>query len=215
MIGKKGENKIHVYNTYRPSIVFWENLHKFAPDRFLFVSMKKKYREDTNFQDLPGSQFKGSYTKRVITFVYGIKAAFEVFFSGKKNRLFLTHPPLFFLLGLVFKKIRGDKYIVHVMDVFPEIIFESIRWTRYFRFIFYKLAIKGLNGAEKIVVIGHCMEELLIQKGVKQSKIVYFPNFSGINIVERGQVKNLNSLHIVYAGNIGYGHDLSTLLSLA
>lgn len=212
---KSKAKKIHLYNTFRPSIPLWETLEAYHPGEWVFVSMKKKYREGSDFKDLPGWQFRGNFKKRKITVVYSIKATLEIVFSGKRNRVYYTHPPLFFVLGLLFRLIRRDRYVIHVMDVFPEILYESIPWTKAFRFILDPLSIIALKKAEKVIVIGKCMEKIIRSKGIEKSRITYFPNFSGLEIPPVPVGIESRVWHIFYGGNIGYGHDLSSLLHLA
>lgn len=103
------------------------------------------------------------------------------------------------------------------MDVYPEIL-KKIYSKKGVPNILFKwinsLTVKALEEAELIIVIGQCMDIYLNNLNIKPNKIYYFPNFSGIKskiVLE----KDCNKVKLVYAGNIGVGHSLTSIIEAA
>ncbi len=208
------EKKIYVYNTFRPVIPIWEVLNSAFPDTFYFVAVEKLYRGNTKEQ-LPGKFFTAHLNKRITGVLYLLKVSFVIIKGGKKSHLFFTQPPLLFVVAYLVKLLRGDKYVIHFMDVYPEIfenIFHQKPWVSFFFSPIKWLSKLAIKRAEKVVVIGECMKKVLMNKGIAENKIFLFPNFSGQESDIIPKVDNKDYIHIVYAGNIGFGHDLRTII---
>lgn len=188
------------------------------------------YREDRNidqaFSNYPSvtvkKTFSGlfkSYTSAIskisVHFFYAMHGFF-IMLIGKKPALqvFLTQPPFFYLLAYVIKKIRGIPYVIVIMDLQPD---EYVEFGYLKKDAFYvrwldTLSRKSMKNAEKVIVIGRCMKQALIKKGVLEKNIEFIPNWTSddklaATQLEGNQLRNQmgweNKFVILYGGNVG------------
>ena len=94
---------------------------------------------------------------------------------GKKVDLnfFLTQPPFFALWGNFLRRIRGEAYLCLVMDMYPDVAFQDgvIKGNSLVGSLLRSISQTIYRNAEAIVVIGRCMQERLISKGIAEKKI--------------------------------------------
>ena len=83
-----------------------------------------------------------------------------LFSSEKRLFFFVTTPPFLPLIGFVLKKIRNQKYLIIVHDIYPEIaikinyVHEGVItkiWSKVNRLVY--------DNADKIIVLGECMKK--------------------------------------------------------
>jgi colanic acid biosynthesis glycosyl transferase WcaI len=147
---------------------------------------------------------------------------------GREPLLIVTNPPTLPLVGLILKRLRGQRYICLVHDIYPDI---AVR-LRYLRAESLVARMWGwCNGqmysaADHVIVLGSCMEKTVRRKigSAAPARITVIPNWAdGEAIVPRAKADNWFSaryatrdkLTVLYAGNMGLFHDLDTLLEAA
>lgn len=134
-----------------------------------------------------------------------------------------TNPPMLALVGYLGARLRGQPYIVQILDVYPDVMIQrgmfgpghpiARLWGAFNRLVFSR--------AEAIVTLGEVMadrvrpyvaegrEILVIPTSVDASSIVPRPKTDNWFAAEHGLV---DDLVILYSGNYGASHDLSGLL---
>lgn len=133
-----------------------------------------------------------------------------------------TTPPFIALIGWLLRVIRGTKCVYWVMDLYPDlpvacgVMKERSLVTRFFeavnRFCMRK--------ADRIVVLGRCMRERVLAKGIDASRIATINVWS--DHVEVRPVPRENNRFrkqwdvgdrflVMYSGNFGLGHDIETI----
>jgi colanic acid biosynthesis glycosyl transferase WcaI len=136
----------------------------------------------------------------------------------------MTDPPLLLVLGPVLKWITGAPLIHWAQDIYPEIAEElgvigrNKLLAKFCRFA----STWALLRHERIVVIGQCMKERLLTRGLPESRIEVIPNWAPAlpSHVDRGRTfrahHHLGARFVVmYSGNFGLAHSFSSILEAA
>lgn len=166
------------------------------------------------------------FGKLIIMLTYIVWGAFFSLFGPPVNRnIFLTQPPLFSLWGGVLKLVRGQDYSQVLMDIYPEVAIEagllspSSPITRLLNF----LAHSSLKFADRIIVIGRCMERRVIDMGINPNYITFIPNWADQEAIypiksEENPLRRewgwQNKFVVLYSGNIGVSHFFDDLLEV-
>lgn len=163
--------------------------------------------------------------KRWCAIFYMVIAPFKLLFRPKDVHIFLTQPPLFFILGSAISRILKVPYIIHIMDLYPDLFVETglIKNDSFLYKIFEKAALKSLLKSHGIIVLGRCMRNRLLDQGVPDYKIAVVPNWASTHLIPISQNKNefldAHKLHgkfvVMYSGNMGISHDFYSILQVA
>jgi len=136
----------------------------------------------------------------------------------------LTTPPFIGVVGMLVKSVRGSRYVQYEMDLYPDVpvalglMKPRSMVTRIFEGIHRKL----LRSADRVVVLGRCMERVIGAKGIAASKLVRVtPWADSEEIVPVPRESNAfrrehqltDKFVIMYSGNLGLGHDITTITS--
>jgi glycosyltransferase involved in cell wall biosynthesis len=149
-----------------------------------------------------------------------------IFSSEKRIYFFVTTPPFLPFVGYMLKKIRNQRYIVIVYDIHPDITikinytkegFVTKIWERLNRLIY--------NNADKIIVLGECMAEVMRRKIPDNAeKIAIIQNWEDETFIKpmsksENWFSNENGLLekfvVVYSGNMGVNHNLEIIIKAA
>lgn len=133
-----------------------------------------------------------------------------------------TTPPFIAMTGIAARWLRGSRAVYWVMDLYPDVpvacgvmkprgVLTRVLETVH-RFL--------LRRSDANVVLGRCMRDLVVAKGVAPSKVKLIPvwaDLTGIDGAAREtspfrQTWNLgDAFTVMYSGNYGLGHDARTL----
>ena len=163
--------------------------------------------------------------KRWCAVFFFLLAPFHLLFGPRAINVFLTQPPFLFILGAWISRLTRARYVVHIMDMHPELLACSGMLSpksRLYR-VLSRLAEHALNHADLVVVIGRCMKQRLLQKGIAPSKIRVVLNWAPPNICPIAKEDNAfrqqhqleKKFIILYSGNMGIPHQFDTLLKVA
>ncbi len=223
---------IRLYNTFELVIPLWKNLvAKFAGKNVEVeavvsggVYRKNHERGDIylKFLWIPSFLKKKKIWCHIF---YYLTAPFSILRRKSSLNIFFTQPPLFFIVGSFFSRLVKTPYIIHVMDMHPDMLGAlNIVSKESFAYRFLdRMAVHSYKKAEKIVVIGDCMKSKLLKRGIDKNKINLIPNytFSAIRPIEDDENKFLrehnlqDNFLILYSGNMGKPHEFETILSVA
>lgn len=133
-----------------------------------------------------------------------------------------TTPPFIALVGLFCKWLRGSKAVYWVMDLYPDlpvacgVMREGAAPTRFFEGVNRFL----LRKSDANVVLGRCMRDRVLAKGVPASKVELVPVWSDLADLApvapdantlRTEWGLAGKLIVMYSGNFGLGHDATTI----
>lgn len=135
----------------------------------------------------------------------------------------MTDPPL--LVAAVTFASYGTKKRVHwAQDVYPELAEELgvIRHRGLLARVLRSISTWALGKQDEIVVLGRCMRERLMSRGVDASKIDIIPNWTSLVKPSADRVAAMRAklgwngeFIALYSGNIGLAHDFATLVEAA
>lgn len=160
--------------------------------------------------------------KRFNQFLYAVAASFKILFGSARLNVFFTQPPLFVIWASWLSRLRGARYIIHVQDLYPDFLGKTghMSETKWLYKWLDKKMVAALNKAEKIIVIGKCMDRLIRSK-VDPNKVIY----TSINIPSATKKRNIlnqldkldikNKFTLLYAGNMGLAHHFDSIISIA
>ncbi|MBX7046470.1 MAG: glycosyltransferase family 4 protein [Ignavibacteria bacterium] len=165
---------------------------------------------------------RGNTRKKMTSWLIGtVQIFFHLLFKYRSYDVFyITIPPTAYLLSLILP----NRFSVLVFDVYPDIlkiynigenkwIYKS--WTRWNKKLFKK--------AHRLYTIGEGMRKLLSQY-VEKDKIKIIPNWSGLTKIKPVSKadnpfiidnKVSNKFIVQYSGNIGYTHNVESLIKIA
>lgn len=134
----------------------------------------------------------------------------------------LTTPPMVGMVGRLLKLFRGSRYVQYEMDLYPDVaIALGVMKPRGMAArVFDRIHRYLLKKADRIIVLGRCMQARLAAKGVPAGKMVQVTPWADpeeIIPVPRAQngfrqEQGLGEKFVVmYSGNLGLGHDIETV----
>jgi colanic acid biosynthesis glycosyl transferase WcaI len=168
-------------------------------------------------------------TKRFIhlcSFAFNAALAMATQLFNRPHVVMLVQPTLFCApFALIFAKLMGAKTIMHIQDFEVNAMFGlgMVREGKMVNVI-KRLESWLLKRFDAVSTISYSMMEIAKAKGVDESKIIYFPNWSDIDFVtphsDGSALKkewdfNPSDKIIMYAGNIGYKQGLEIIFDAA
>jgi len=181
-----------------------------------------------------GTQFdKEKLPLRLINWLsFTISAFFFSLFNNEEKEkvsLYLSNPPILPIVGLFLKWIKRDKYVVLLHDIYPDMAVELslISRSNLLVWMWNKVNAAIYNHADKIVVLGEAMKKTLLAKKIyslSEQKIEVMHNWENPDFiipqdkannpfaVEHGYDKEFT---VLYSGNLGQHHDLTTIIEAA
>lgn len=138
----------------------------------------------------------------------------------------LTTPPLLGIVGVILKRLRGCRFILWSMDLYPEVAVAAaaIRPNGLAARVTRGLARYIYTRADHVVALGPFMEAKILGHGSSPSRVSVIPNWSdGDNVrpIEheqnsfRSEFGLNNHFVVMYSGNMGLGHQFDTILAAA
>ena len=134
----------------------------------------------------------------------------------------LTTPPFIGVVGLLTRAFRGSRYVQYEMDVYPDVAVAlgALRQNSLAHKLFDRLHRKMLGTAARIVVLGRDMHALIAAKGVPAHKLALVTPWADPDEIvpvprEQNTFRREHHLQdafvIMYSGNLGLGHDVTTI----
>ncbi len=167
---------------------------------------------------------KASIAARIMDFaLFYVLATLRVLTLKKPDVVVsYTTPPFIALVGLLCKWLRGSRAVYWVMDLYPDlpvacgVMREGALPTRFFEGVNRFL----LRNSDANVVLGRCMRDRVLAKGVPASKVELVPVWSDLaDLTPVAPDANLlrkewgltGKVVVMYSGNFGLGHDATTI----
>jgi len=139
--------------------------------------------------------------------------------------LVATSPPASPLAALMLRQMRGVPYIYLIHDLYPDIAvsLNQIRAGGRGAAVCSRLQHSWLHNAARVVAIGRCMKERLVESyGLPPASVSVITNWSDPNAVvplpresRFRQRYGLQGFVVLYAGNFGRCQDFDTILEAA
>jgi glycosyltransferase involved in cell wall biosynthesis len=142
--------------------------------------------------------------------------------------LVVTNPPLLPFVVWLACKIRGAKFVLRIDDVYPDMLNVAgmLKTTSFAYRLLERLTFYLFRAAEHIVVLGRDMRSLVLKKLGNQGhdRVHVIPNWAEIDCIspcrreDNPLLKELRlegKFVVQYAGNMGYPHDIESLVEAA
>lgn len=174
---------------------------------------------------------KASIAARIADFGFFYLLAAWKLLTGPRADVVISYttPPFIALLGLVHRALRGGKAVYWVMDLYPDlpIACGMMRPRALATRFFESLNRAMLARSDVTVVLGRCMHERVLAKlrergPTYRAKVVMIPvwaettSLSPIpheqNPLRPRVAPNLGDFVVMYSGNLGLGHDATTMI---
>ena len=165
--------------------------------------------------------------KLLIMLAYAFYAALLSLFGPQvDHNLFLTQPPLFFAWGTVLQRLRRQPFTVVLLDLYPDVAIQAGLLTKggLITGLLLRLSRYGFRRADRVIVIGRCMQERLVTLGVEASRIEVIPDWTDEKAIVplphtengfRQQMGWQDKFVVMYSGNIGVSHYFADILQVA
>lgn len=137
-----------------------------------------------------------------------------------------TTPPLIGLIGVLMRLFRGSRYVYWCMDLYPDvpITYGMMSPRNPIAWCWERLNRLALRKADRVGVLGRCMSDQVVAKGVREERI-----FDGGVWAEEGEITPVDRHEnmftsrwdigdrfvVMYSGNYGMGHEMDTMLAAA
>ena len=188
--------------------------------KWKYRNSNKGHDQIKHFEQAWLTQFS-SFHKRFNQVGYCVAAFFKLLFTSPKLNVFFTQPPLFIIFGAWVSRIKGIQYGIHAMDLYPDLV-GALGYLKEDGWLYKwmdKSMIKAMRRAEFVTVLGRCMEEYLLAKGIPQAKMNTVFNVPSIS--DSGKTSDFlakeglaDKFTVLYAGNMGVAHEFDTLLKV-
>ena len=148
----------------------------------------------------------------------------------------LSDPPMLINVGHVLKRFKKTRHIHWCHDLYPDIFPAlNVNMPNFMMDYFKRTTHEALKGADKIVVVGRCMAQTLINQGIDPAHITFIPNWPDYELSKpvrplaandephqidgskpfEHQIKDGPKFRVLYAGNIGRAHPVDIILDAA
>ena len=172
-----------------------------------------------------GTFTRASHGRRALSYL-GLypQLMWQVWKLGKLDAVVsMTDPPLQ-VAAVTLASCRAKRRIHWAQDVYPELAEELgvIGRGGLLARVLRAVSTWALRRQDEIVVVGRCMRERLVRRGIDAGKIEVIPNWSSVTPVSEEQVQEMREtlgwngkFVALYSGNIGLAHDFETLAGAA
>lgn len=171
---------------------------------------------------------KASIAARALDFGYFYLAATLRALSLRRHDVAITFttPPFIALVGWLLRLVRGTRWVYWVMDLYPDvpIVLGLMRERSLPARFFERLNRFCLRRADRSVVLGRCMRQRVLGKGVPERCLELIGVWSDAEELAPPP-RNENPYRrewdlgdrfvVMYSGNFGISHDVETMLGAA
>lgn len=235
--------RIRFFNTYEPVSPFYRDLIPYIAERgyeIEIVVSSVEYRagrerlesildfDNVTIRRIPAgfNQLDAAWKKIWVALSYMLGSTFLSLFGRSTDlNFFLTQPPFFQVLGRVLQLFRRQPYHCLVMDLYPDVAIHSgaIKKDSIIARFLSWVSRYALRKADRVIVIGRHMQELLENDGVETERIRMIPNWANEREVRRisdGENQLRKELELdekfvcLYSGNLGVSHMFEDILDV-
>lgn len=227
----KSHQAVLFINTFEPVVPLYRDFASVWPGSVSALVSQGDYRPEEDALDknmivhevwVPKILRKN---RRWCAIFYWLIAPWFLLRCSKTTVIFLSQPPLFFILGSLIVRIRkSNTYLLHVMDLYPNLLKAGgmLRPRSKIYRLLHSLSCTAFNHAQQIIVIGRCMKDRVVEIGVNPDRISIIPNWAHPEQCHSDGEIRFRRTHglsdkfvVMYSGNMGKFHKFSTILEVA
>ena len=137
-----------------------------------------------------------------------------------------TTPPFIAVVGRVLRLVKRTRFVYWVMDLYPDVAIAAglMKQRSLAARILERINRGCLRKADAVVVLGRCMRDRVLAKGVDPSRVELIGVWSDHSEIDP-ESSTANSYReewgiddrclVMYSGNFGIGHEVDTFLEAA
>lgn len=204
----------------------------FSPS-IMFTGHTDSLKADTleSLKIIPAPKYKrNNNISRIISWVHYFCFVFiKSLFLPKNSLMFLvSNPPFLGLLGFFFKKVFGQKYVILVYDIYPDILirFGKLSERGLLSKLWRKINKMVYENSEIVYTIGEKMagnlEKSFDSSRTSSSQVISIHNWADIDWIKplakkenyfAQKYQQGEKITVMYSGNLGDTHDVETVLN--
>lgn len=207
-----------------------EDMAAQAKEITIICGSKERFSEKNVHVVQGPSYIRRNAVSRIVSWMKFLVFSFIKILSYDKSYLLIvsSNPPMLPWIGLIFNLIRGQRYIVRVLDIYPDIIVQKGQLSNWNPIILFWrwLNRQAYSRAERVVTLGQHMVSTVTKylSGTNGRPVALIPDwadidkFVPINKHENSFAKEYfqtDCITIQYSGNIGLAHDVSLMVKIA
>lgn len=139
----------------------------------------------------------------------------------------LTDPPLLVVVGAAVTALRRTRHVHWAQDLYPELAEELGVLPRggWMAGLLRRLSTQALRGCDRVIAVGRCMRDRLLQRGLDPGRTAVVPNWGhgawpGLpGDPEMNPFRQAHGLTgrfvVMYSGNFGMAHPFGSILEAA
>ena len=134
----------------------------------------------------------------------------------KYDRVFMfqTSPITAAIPAIIYSKVRKVPSYIYVQDLWPETFYTIVPiGNKKIRSLFKKMCTIIYKSFDKILISSRGFKDILRESGIKDDKIIYFPQWAEDLYMKKVEVeKNPGDFVLTFAGNIGKAQSVDTII---
>jgi glycosyltransferase involved in cell wall biosynthesis len=171
--------------------------------------------ESADIRRVAGSSFGRGAASRLVSYACFFAAAVRhsVFGARSDVILTLTTPPLLSLTGTLAKCLRGSRHVIWEMDLYPDVAVAlgTFSSSGLLDRTVGALADSTRRHADKVIALGPCMRNRLVDREIPSSNISIAHNWTDGRRISPRPFPRPSPLVVLYSGNLGRAHDTATI----
>lgn len=138
----------------------------------------------------------------------------------------MTDPPMLIVVGRIVSRFKRSKHMHWCQDLYPDLFPAlNIKLPNAIMRAMRRISRRSMKKADRVIVIGRCMAQYLVQTGMSASDLTLITNWPDKEILEpASQAEKLYDsqtrifqderprFRILYAGAIGRSHPMKTIM---
>lgn len=195
---------------------------KFFEGYSLFKKRKEIYKDKINVIRVPTIPRGKGFIKLTFNyFSYMFFGSIEVLKHLDKGYdkvfVFQLSPITLAIPGMLISKLKKIKSVIYVQDLWPESFFTikksnnkilEVSLDKMCKFIY--------TFFDTVLITSRGFKDILIEKGVKEERIIYFPQWAeDFYSSFEGEVEKEDEFILTFAGNIGKAQSVDTIIKAA
>jgi glycosyltransferase involved in cell wall biosynthesis len=179
----------------------------------------------------PEYRRKNNATRILSWIQYFICVLIRCWCQGRGALLFIvSNPPFIGIIGYLFKRLRGQRYVFLVYDLVPDVLikFGPLKESGVITRLWRRMNRLVWENAEIVFTLSDQMAGNLerwfdVQK-TRAGKVIVIPNWADVDWIRpmakdknefARKYKQVEKLTVMYSGNLGAAHDIETMLGSA
>ena len=152
-----------------------------------------------------------SITSILYSIYLGFFKKFDVVFVHHTSPVFIGIP------AIIVKKLQGIKIYFWNLDLWPEVFSAATKIRKKWIFnALLKITILIQKQADVMLIGSKGYKKFMLERGVKEENIVYFPNWAETIFFNEPEIQELpfempKGFNVVFAGNLGEAQDLGNI----